>query len=208
MKINNMTAKTSLEIQDTDILVIQDGEDTKQVTVADLRAYMIASGLDKNTKILINETLDNIAASILASKYVVSELKSYTIKTWIDSVNGTIQIALKDAMDKWLTVEDIFTLFATEDEHPIQVLIAEAYLSPEVSSILAFNAEYPDNIDSELVDAGFIRLQYNGLTQNEIAGITYDDIKISLAETEEFRYEFIGSPDLFENSVPYEESIG
>lgn len=208
MKINNMTAKTSLEIQDTDILVIQDGEDTKQVTVADLRAYMIASGLDKNTKILINETLDNIAASILASKYVVSELKSYTIKTWIDSVNGTIQIALKDAMDKWLTVEDIFTLFATEDEHPIQVLIAEAYLSPEVSSILAFNAEYPDNIDNELVDAGFIRLQYNGLTQNEIAGITYDDIKISLAETEEFRYEFIGNPDLFENSVPYEESIG
>lgn len=208
MKINNMTAKTSLEIQDTDILVIQDGEDTKQVTVADLRTYMIASGLDKNTKTLINETLDNIAVSILASKYVVSELKSYTIKTWIDSVNGTIQIALKDAMDKWLTVEDIFTLFATEDEHPIQVLIAEAYLSPEVSNILAFNAEYPDNIDSELVDAGFIRLQYNGLTQNEIAGITYDDIKISLAETEEFRYEFIGSPDLFENSVPYEESIG
>lgn len=208
MKINNMTAKTSLEIQDTDILVIQDGEDTKQVTVADLRTYMIASGLDKNTKTFINETLDNIAASILASKYVVSELKSYTIKTWIDSVNGTIQIALKDTMNKWLTVEDIFTLFATEDEHPIQVLIAEAYLSPEVSNILAFNAEYPDNIDSELVDAGFIRLQYNGLTQNEIAGITYDDIKISLAETEEFRYEFIGSPDLFENSVPYEESIG
>ena len=63
MKINDMTAKTSLEIQDTDILVIQDGEDTKQVSVADLRDFLNTTS-DKNVKKLINQTIDNIIVSL------------------------------------------------------------------------------------------------------------------------------------------------
>ena len=53
MKINDMIAKTALEIQDTDILVIQDGEDTKQVSIADLKEYLCES-LSINTKKIIN----------------------------------------------------------------------------------------------------------------------------------------------------------
>ena len=33
MKIKNLTTKTSLEIEDSDILVIEDTEDTKQITI-------------------------------------------------------------------------------------------------------------------------------------------------------------------------------
>lgn len=205
MKISNLTTKTSLEIQDTDVLVIQDGEDTKQVSVADLKVYM-ASDVDKNTKILINETLDNIVASILASKYVTSELKIYTIKTWINSDSGVIEIALKNSEDNWLIPSELVELFSAKNGS-IQVLIEKVYLLPVSIEVSDFNTIYPDNIDSELNGAGFIRIKYDELSHNQIAGITYDDIKILLPETKDFRYEFVCSPDLFENSVPYEENI-
>ena len=84
-----MTAKTSLEIQDTDILVIQDGEDTKQVSVADLRDFINITS-EKNTKKLINQTIDNVIASLQATKYVISELRSFMINSWIGSISGNI----------------------------------------------------------------------------------------------------------------------
>ena len=59
MKINNMTAKTSLEIEDSDILVIQDGEDTKQVSVGEFKEFLINSS-ETSTKKLINQVSPEI----------------------------------------------------------------------------------------------------------------------------------------------------
>ena len=118
MKINDMTAKTSLEIQDTDILVIQDGEDTKQVSVADLRDFLNTTS-DKNVKKLINQTIDNIIVSLQSVKYTVSELRSFMINSWIGSTSGNIQIAIKDLdNNKWLTADEIVKL-TNPDENGI-----------------------------------------------------------------------------------------
>ena len=95
MKIKDMTQKTFLEVEDSDLLVIEDAEDTKSITVSDLKKYL-ASDYDKNTKRIINQTLDNIIASLSASQYVLEKRKTYRINTWIGSTSGNIQITLKD----------------------------------------------------------------------------------------------------------------
>ena len=71
MKISNMTAKTSLEIQDTDVLVIEDQEDTKQVSIAALRDFLNTT-YEENTKKLINQTIDNVITLLQEAKYVIS----------------------------------------------------------------------------------------------------------------------------------------
>lgn len=215
MKINDMTAKTSLEIQDTDILVIQDGEDTKQVSVADLRDFLNMTS-DKNTKKLINQTLDNIITALQSCKYIVSDLRSFMINSWIGSTSGNIQIAIKDIdADKWLTMDEIVALTnpdesgVTKNDFIIEVMIADAYNTAVSYSIRDFNTEHPSGTNEilELSNAGFIKAHFEGLTQNEIAGITYDDIKLELPETEEYRYVFNTNADSFANAVPYVESI-
>ena len=215
MKINDMTAKTSLEIQDTDILIIQDGEDTKQVSVADLRDFLNITS-DKNTKKLINQTIDNIIASLQATKYIVSELRSFMINSWIGSTSGNIQIAIKDLdNNKWLTADEIVKLTnpdengIAQNDFIIKVMIAGVYNTAVSYTIMDFNTEHPSGTNTilEASDAGFIKAHFNGLMPNEIAGITYNDIKLELPETEEYRYLFNGDPDSFANAVPYTNSI-
>ena len=215
MKINDMTAKTSLEIQDTDILVIQDGEDTKQVSVADLRDFLNITS-DKNTKKLINQTIDNIIASLQATKYIVSELRSFMINSWIGSTSGNIQIAIKDLdNNKWLTADEIVKLTnpdengIAQNDFIIKVMIAGIYNTAASYTIMDFNTEHSSGTNTilEASDAGFIKAHFNGLMPNEIAGITYNDIKLELPETEEYRYLFNGDPDSFANAVPYTNSI-
>ena len=215
MKINDMTAKTSLEIKDTDILIIQDGEDTKQVSVADLRDFLNITS-DKNTKKLINQTIDNIIASLQATKYIVSELRSFMINSWIGSTSGNIQIAIKDLdNNKWLTADEIVKLTnpdengIAQNDFIIKVMIAGVYNTAVSYTIMDFNTEHPSGTNTilEASDAGFIKAHFNGLMPNEIAGITYNDIKLELPETEEYRYLFNGDPDSFANAVPYTNSI-
>ena len=215
MKINDMTAKTSLEIQDTDILIIQDEEDTKQVSVADLRDFLNITS-DKNTKKLINQTIDNIIASLQATKYIVSELRSFMINSWIGSTSGNIQIAIKDLdNNKWLTADEIVKLTnpdengIAQNDFIIKVMIAGVYNTAVSYTIMDFNTEHPSGTNTilEASDAGFIKAHFNGLMPNEIAGITYNDIKLELPETEEYRYLFNGDPDSFANAVPYTNSI-
>lgn len=216
MKISNMTAKTSLEVQDTDIIVIEDGEDTKHITVGDLKEYMLNTSIKKETKLLINETLDNIIKAIESVKYIVSESVEFMMATWIGSTSGNIQIALKDVTnDHWLTNEEIFNLLLPDENgiatkaFSIKVLVAEVFEDAESYTILDFNTEHENahEVNAVLSDnnAGFIKAHFEGLTQNEIAGITYDDIAISLPETEEYRYLFTGDEASFANAVPYVE---
>lgn len=215
MKINDMIAKTALEIQDTDILVIQDREDTKQVSVADLKEYLCES-LSINTKKIINQTIDNIIASLQATKYVVSVLRTFMINSWIGSTSGNIQMSIKDIdNDKWLTVDEIIALTnPNEDGEPqndfsIKVMVGDVLKNAESYTVKRFTAEHPSGTNQILEDsdAGFIKAHFEGLTQNEIANIKFDNIKIELQETEEYRYIFTTDENSFANAVSYVENI-
>ena len=215
MKINDMIVKTALEIQDTDILVIQDGEDTKQVSVADLKEYLCES-LSINTKKIINQTIDNIIASLQATKYVVSVLRTFMINSWIGSTSGNIQMSIKDIdNDKWLTVDEIIALTnPNEDGEPqndfsIKVMVGDVLKNAESYTVKRFTAEHPSGTNQILEDsdAGFIKAHFEGLTQNEIANIKFDNIKIELQETEEYRYIFTTDENSFANAVSYVENI-
>lgn len=208
MKINNMTAKTSLEIEDSDILVIQDGEDTKQVSVGDFKEFLMNSS-DTNSKKLINQTLDNIIASLTASKYDISVLKTYTIGAWIGSTSGNVQIILKDNdTDKWLTEAEL-NEFTTKEEFNIYLMINDLLVSATSFEVKDFVTEHPTGTNPvlEADNAGFIKAHFNNLTQNEIANITCDDVIIHQQDTEDFRYMFTHDEGSFTNSVPYVQSI-
>ena len=208
MKINNMTAKTSLEIEDSDILVIQDGEDTKQVSVGEFKKFLIDSS-EINSKKLINQTLDNVIASLTASKYDVSVLKTYTIGAWIGSTSGNVQIILKDNdTNKWLTEAELND-FVAKEEFNVYLIIKDLLVSVTSFEVKDFVTEHPIGTNSvlEADNAGFIKAHFDNLTQNEIANITCDDVIIHQKDTEDFRYMFNHDKDSFTNSVSYVESV-
>ena len=208
MKINNMTAKTSLEIEDSDILVIQDGEDTKQVSVGEFKKFLIDSS-ETNSKKLINQTLDNVIASLTASKYDVSVLKTYTIGAWIGSTSGNVQIILKDNdTNKWLTEAELND-FVAKEEFNVYLMIKDLLVSATSFEVKDFVTEHPTGTNPvlEADNAGFIKAHFDNLTQNEIANITCDDVIIHQKDTEDFRYMFNHDKDSFTNSVPYIESV-
>lgn len=208
MKINNMTAKTSLEIEDSDILVIQDGEDTKQVSVGEFKEFLMNSS-ETSTKKLINQTLDNVIASLTASKYDVSVLKTYTIGAWIGSTSGNVQIILKDNdTNKWLTEAELND-FVAKEEFNVYLMIKDLLVSATSFEVKDFVTEHPTGTNPVLEsdNAGFIKAHFDNLTQNEIANITCDDVIIHQKDTEDFRYMFNHDKDSFTNSVPYVESV-
>lgn len=222
MKISNLTAKTSLEINEDDILVIEDKEGTKQIPVKEFKDYILNNGITKSTKMLINEMMDNVINSLAASKYIISELLTYKMNTTIhDAESGDIYITLKSVeTGKWLTAEDIGNLLVPNEDglctknFVINVLVADAYVKSSSYSI------HDASEESEVIpegNIGYIKAHFDGLTQNEIAGITYDDIMITTESTEvtivlpiedAHEYEFVGDPDLFSNNVPYTQNIG
>ena len=208
MKINNMTAKTSLEIEDSDILVIQDGEDTKQVSVGEFKKFLIDSS-ETNSKKLINQTLDNVIASLTASKYDVSILKTYTIGAWIGSTSGNVQIILKDNdTNKWLTEAELND-FVAKEEFNVYLMIKDLLVSATSFEVKDFVTEHPTGTNPvlEADNAGFIKAHFDNLTQNEIANITCNDVIIHQKDTEDFRYMFNHDKDSFTNSVLYIESV-
>lgn len=208
MKINNMTAKTSLEIEDSDILVIQDGEDTKQVSVGEFKEFLINSS-EISSKKLINQTLDNVIASLTASKYDVSVLKTYTIGAWIGSTSGNIQIILKDNdTNKWLTEAELND-FVAKEEFNVYLMIKDLLVSATSFEVKDFVTEHPTGTNPvlEADNAGFIKAHFDNLTQNEISNITCDDVIIHQKDTEDFRYTFNHDKDSFTNSVSYVESV-
>ena len=203
-----MTAKTSLEIEDSDILVIQDGEDTKQVSVGEFKEFLMNSS-EINSKKLINQTLDNVIASLTASKYDVSVLKTYTIGAWIGSTSGNVQIILKDNdTNKWLTEAELND-FVAKEEFNVYLMIKDLLVSATSFEVKDFVTEHPTGTNPvlEADNAGFIKAHFDNLTQNEIANITCDDVIIHQKDTEDFRYMFNHDKDSFTNSVPYVESV-
>lgn len=213
MKITELTAKTSLEVEDTDLLVIEDAEDTKQITVGELKEFLFSSsnGFEKKVKQLINETLDKVSESLKDAKYELFELKNYAIGAWIGSTSGNIQIVIKDTVeDKWLTMDEILAL-APDNDFKVQAYVADVWETAVSYDVKDFNTEHDDpySVNPTLSDAnaGFIKAHFDNFTQNEIAGITIDDIKLVLDGTDEVHYEFVSDPDTFTNAVPYVDVI-
>lgn len=222
MKISNLSTKTSFEINDTDILIIEDEVDTKKVTVKDLRDYFLNNGITRSTKMLINEMMDNVINSLSASKYVLSELMTYKMNTVInDATSGDIYVALKEVgQNKWLTKEEITKLLLPNEDglftknFVISALVDGIYVKCASYTILDAN-EVTDIVPEDNI--GYIKAHFDGLTQNEIAGITYNGIMINVESTEvtivlpieeRKEYEFVGDPNLFNNHVPHIQSIG
>jgi len=221
VKISNLTSKTAIEIQDTDILVIEDSAETKKITVKEFRDYLMNNGITKSTKMLINEMMDSVIHSLQASKYVISELLTFKMNTVInDAASGDIFITLKDInTDKWLTGDEIKALLMPDADGQcgrdfiINVLVDDVYVK---------SASYSIHDASEVSDIvpegniGYIKAHFD-LDQNQIAGITYDDIMITMDDTEvtfvlpiedKHEYKFVGDPDYFNNRVPYVQNIG
>ena len=223
MKIHDMTQKTTLEVQDTDLLIIEDEEDTKAITVSAFKEVM-SSYSDGRAKKFINATIDKIIVALQNVKYGLTKLRQYVVYTRIDSSVGDVYIALKDlSTNKWLTSEEIMaaTLLAGENgfaSFKVRMLVAEMYEEATAYTMQRFADLYAENIQTELdqelldADAGVVMAHFAGLTQNEIAGVTYDDIAVTLP-IEEFEFEldaedplqfkFTTDKDLFVNNVPY-----
>lgn len=222
MKISNLATKTSLEISEDDILVIEDKEGTKQLSVKEFKDYMMNNGITKSTKMLINDMMDNVIRSLSASKYIISELLTYKMNITIhDAESGDIYITLKNVeTNQWLTAEGISDLLVPDAEglysknFLIHVLIDGVYVPSSGYSI------HDASEESEVIpegNIGYIKAHFDGLTHNEIANITYSDIMITTEDTEvtfvmpiedKHEYSFVGDPDLFNNNVQYTQSIG
>lgn len=221
MKISNLTSKTAIEIQDTDILVIEDSAETKKITVKEFRDYLMNNGITKSTKMLINEMMDSVIHSLQASKYVISELLTFKMNTVInDAALGDIFITLKDVnTDKWLTGDEIKALLMPDADGQysrdfiINVLVDNVYVK-SISYSIHDASEVSDIVPEGNI--GYIKAHFD-LDQNQIAGITYDDIMITMDDTEvtfvlpiedKHEYKFVGDPDYFNNRVPYVQNIG
>lgn len=220
MKIKNLTSKTYLEIEDTDVLVIEDNEGTKKISMQEFKEYLLNNGVTKSTKVLINQMMDNVINSLQASKYIITDLLTYQMSTTINDVDGNIYITLKSVeTDKWLTANDIVNLLVPNEEQlltknfVISVLIDDVYV--KCSSYSIHDASEIDEIVPE-GNIGYIKAHFEGLTQNEVAGITYDDIVITVEDTEVtivlpieemHEYSFVGDPTLFNNNVSYVSNI-
>lgn len=222
MKISNMTSKTSIEINDTDVLLIEDSEDTKQVSVKEFREYLLSHGVTRNTKVLINDMLDNVINSLKASKFIISELITHKMNVVINGSDSCdIFIALQNvATEKWLTEEEIYLMQFPNDEG---MNTKEIVVSIATDNVFAHCTEYSIIDASEISEfnpkenMGYIKAHFDGLTQNQIACITYNDIFVSLKDTEvvielpiedRHTYQFVSDPDLFNNNVPYIQELG
>jgi hypothetical protein len=164
--------------------------------------------------------MDNVINSLQASKYIITDLLTYQMSTTINDVDGNIYITLKSVeTDKWLTANDIVNLLVPNEEQlltknfVISVLIDDVYV--KCSSYSIHDASEIDEIVPE-GNIGYIKAHFEGLTQNEVAGITYDDIVITVEDTEVtivlpieemHEYSFVGDPTLFNNNVSYVSNI-
>lgn len=209
--IDELAEKLASEVEDSNLMVIADEESAKKITIGELK-QVLRSVDDYFVKAVINETIDRITKALQDAKWEFPNYvtKRYKMNTWIGSASGNIQITLLDMeANKWLTREEIVELF--ENEHSIKVRIGKLLEEPVSIRVLSFCEEHeePETINPWLAadDAGFLKIHFDGLTNNQISQIIYEDINITMKDTEEIKYEFFYSRDSFVNSVSYEARI-
>lgn len=76
MKIKDMKAKTSIEVTDNDLLVIEDSEETKSITVKEFKKMLNKSSdetMEKTAKKVMNEFLDKVKKSLDKLTFDIAE---------------------------------------------------------------------------------------------------------------------------------------
>ena len=139
------------------------------------------------------------------------------MSTVVQNKDGIINIQLKNIdTDKWLTKQDIENLLVPNEDGNftkrfiISISIGSEYIIKS-SSYTIHDSHEMDSIVPEGV-IGYIEANFSDLTQNELAGIIYDDIIITTEDTDitivlpiedQHEYQFIVDEELFQNNVSY-----
>ena len=137
-----------------------------------------------------------------------------------DSDTCDVFIALQNTRtEKWLTVNEIHALQLPNEQgvntKEIIVGIATDDIFTYCSSCTILDASEVSEFNPK-ENMGYIKARFDGLTKNEMATITHNDILVTLKNTEfiieipiedRHTYEFITDPELFSNNVPYIQSI-
>lgn len=216
MKIVDMTTKTSLEVSPEDLLVIEDTEDTKSITVSEFMEY-VNKASERHFKVYMNELFDMMIDKLKEARFVVAEVKEYLMMAWIDEP-GVVNIALLDMSDShWLTSVEIGDVLVNGT--PMFTMTVGIN---EIQHDSYTIEEYPTDgtgTNTALADAtaGYLRVLFSTVTQNETATVTYKDFTMELRDADGHPLDFYNpdvkistfelSKESFTNSVPFESAI-
>ena len=224
MRLVDMTKKTSIEVEDTDLLIIEDGEDTKAITYSDLKQAILTNIPDETEiKRMINNVLDKLIDKLADIKYDIRQHFIYTVWQSIHNIVNSgnnqygIWLSLYDELEhKYLTKEEIENLTDistgesnTAVDFDISVTINEEVFFCDVYSIGSFSENFAELASDDLINnnAGYIMVTFNDLTHNQFAQLTYDALEVSLPGNENADFSFVVSEDRFVNDIEYQENI-
>lgn len=227
MRLTDMTKKTSIEVEDSDLLMIEDEEDTKSITYGNLKQALLNDIPNNNdVKRMINNVLDKLIDNLENLKYDIKSHYVYTVwqSVFSNNVGNNIQYGIllalqyryRDLEFKYLTKEEIedLTDIATGESNTavdfdIKVVLNEEVFSYNVYDIGSFSENFTELATDDLINdnAGYIMVMFNDLTNNQFAQLTYNSLELSLAGNENADFSFNVSEDMFVNNVEYQENI-
>lgn len=210
--LTDLQEKLAIELEDDNLMLVEDVEGSKKIKISELKKAMTPVQ-ERFVKEIVNETIDRVVKTLLDAKWQFTEYDTmqYRMNVWISDNSGDVQIVLYDMQEeKCLTREEIEELF--KNKHSIRVYIGTMWEEPVSVKVLSFCEEYddPEGINEFFAedDAGLIRVHFNGLTNNQISQIYYEDIEMAVqSDDDKIRYEFTIGRGSFMNSVPYESRV-
>lgn len=213
MKIKDMKTKTSIEVTDNDLLVIEDSEETKSITVKEFKKILNKSSdeaMEKTAKKVMNEFLDKVKKSLDKLTFDIAEniiIEPYIFK--IDA-EGTIYTAYKHE-GRYLDILSLLKLF---DKQTISMKVNVNEIEQELmpyNDIEEFNKQYLDMAvkepDLAEANAAVIKFKLNNVKQNDVSKLTSEMFKIEIARTEEKIYHLSVTKEKFKNEVPFVEEV-
>ena len=212
MKIQDMPSKENLEVQDTDLLVIEDIEDTKKITIKDLKEYLMKDeGIENKVKRYINNAIDNIVAALNESKLKIKETSTYLLDVDILDDSGDINFKIKNQeTDTYLTKEEIEKLTKSIYDEEGNEIKRELKFYVIIDDIIYKSTNYTLN-DSIIVDDNSTTLLVHFDTlehkTNDISSITKNSIKVFIIDDENNKYKFVIYDSMFNNNVPFTSNI-
>jgi len=225
VKLASLKTKTAIEVTDDDLLIIEDIEDTKTITVEQFKLLMNAY-TDTRVKTLFNECIDRVNEALEKAKFVLPIYRKFLVNSWIGSTSGNVQISLKDLeTNKWLTREELVALIIDKDgnfsnDFKVRLFADGVYNNAQFYQLLPFR-EYHDRSANEWLydsDAGFIKASFGTFEQNTIAAIQSGDIIVTIenrtienededSTEKEYCFIFVTDKNSFANSVKFMSKI-
>lgn len=233
MKLQSLKTKVALEVNDDDLLVIEDREDTKTITVEQFKSLMNAF-TETRIKHTFNECIDRMIAAFEQAKFTFPIQRTYLMNIWIGSTSGNVQIAFKDIpTNHWLTRDELVALVMDEqgrmeNDFSVQLFIGGVYKKAQSYQLLNFVDHHDRSANEWLYDsnAGFIKAAFgNDFEQNDIAAIRPYDVIVTIknrtvevdedgTETiqpepepepiiKEYEFKFLADKGSFANAVPF-----